>query len=1234
MVKKEIKPPTAAEPIEITSEDELGKLALSFNKMQASLNSYIQELNKRNVALKTINTIADKLYRSFDVQTIAKEAVESIAVYTNSPRAVLFEIDEDKQVLNRLYSRGFSQQTLDVAPVLPLEGSFSGIVVKNKQIVSSMNIASDKSIVPEVRQVLLEDKLTIAIGIPLLFQDKSLGVLNLFFSEHEHGQIEDYEREIFLSIGKTIGLAMANARHIQQIKAEVKERKKAQETMAESIVSLKAINAVADRVYRALDYDTLIDEALTAMSHYGKATAAYMYAYEERSESLLFLNAVGTLIDPQSLINGRLLVKKSLTGQAIQQKKIVISDNIPTDDRIQPVIKETLLKTNRTAAISIPLLFQDRALGAINLLFAEEINFTDSELETLFSIGKTIGLAMANARHIQQIKTEIQERKIAQEALHQSEEKYRTLIETTDTGFVIIDKDGLVRDANPEYVHLTGHHDLSEIVGRNVIEWTADSEKEKNAAAVKACFEKGYIRNLEIDYVDAKGNVTPIEFNATCMEIEGKTQTITICRDITERKQAEKVSRLISDMQAQFIRTNHLEEAYKLAAETIWQLIGDGYVTVGLLDEQIQATKLVGVYGFGNIFEKLVQMLGLDFTKITYSLKDMTEEELKLYRSGKLERCKDGVYGLLLRKIPQAVCNGVEKLLHVNGIYGIGFAWNGIHFGGIVILAKKDISPLAGAIESIMNQAAITIHRLWSEKELQFRNLILSTQQEAAIDGILVVNEEGGMISSNRRFFDMWGIPPDIVESKSDKHMMQLIIDKFINPEKFINKMKYLYADRDETSQEEIALKDGRIFDSYSAPMLDAGGKYYGRVWYFRDITDHKQAEEEKRNLEERLQRAEKMEALGLLAGGVAHDLNNVLGVVVGYAEMLLDEVDESSTIRSDLIDIMNAGQRAAAIVQDLLTLARRGVADRKVINLNRLILDYKKSPELEKLFSYHPSVKIKTDLESDLLNIFGSSVHLEKTLFNLVSNASEAMPNGGIATIKTINQYLDKPVHGYDNIHEGDYVVLSVSDTGKGIPESDLKRIFEPFYTKKIMGRSGTGLGLAVVWGTVKDHQGYINVESEEGKGTTFTLYFPVTKEEITAEVSSVSMSEYMGNGESILVVDDVKGQRDLAAAMLKKLNYKVKNVSSGKDAVAYLKKHKVDLLVLDMIMDPGMDGLDTYKSVLKIHPKQKAIIVSGFSESDRVHAAQAVGAGEYVKKPYIIEKLGMAVRKELDKT
>jgi CheY-like chemotaxis protein len=251
----------------------------------------------------------------------------------------------------------------------------------------------------------------------------------------------------------------------------------------------------------------------------------------------------------------------------------------------------------------------------------------------------------------------------------------------------------------------------------------------------------------------------------------------------------------------------------------------------------------------------------------------------------------------------------------------------------------------------------------------------------------------------------------------------------------------------------------------------------------------------------------------------------------------------------------------------------------------------------------------------------------------NLISNAAEAMPEGGNLIVSTENRYIDRPIKGYDDVREGDYVVLTISDTGTGIASDDLDKIFEPFYTKKKMGRSGTGLGMAVVWGTVKDHNGYIDVQSTEGKGTTFTLYFSATREKLSEDKSNLAIKSYSGNGESILVIDDVEEQRNIASGMLKELGYSVVSVSSGEKAVEYLKTNKVDLLLLDMIMDPGMDGLDTYKKILKLHPGQKAIIASGFSETGRVKEVQNLGAGAYIRKPLLLEKIGIAVKKELEK-
>jgi CheY-like chemotaxis protein len=337
--------------------------------------------------------------------------------------------------------------------------------------------------------------------------------------------------------------------------------------------------------------------------------------------------------------------------------------------------------------------------------------------------------------------------------------------------------------------------------------------------------------------------------------------------------------------------------------------------------------------------------------------------------------------------------------------------------------------------------------------------------------------------------------------------------------------------------------------------------------------------------------------------------------------------------LRKPLLAIKESGEKASAIVQDLLTLARRGVTVTKVINLNRTVETFLNSPELQSLVKQQPSITITHQLDSGLLSISGSPFHLSKVLMNLVSNAAEAMPTGGSIMIRTNSVYIDRPLKGYETVKEGDYATLEVTDTGIGIAKNDLGLIFQPFYTKKAMGKSGTGLGMAVVWGTIKDHHGYLEVRSKEGKGTTFILYFPVTRKAANTKEKRLHIEDYLGHGETILIVDDIREQRDIATNMLEKLGYVVSAVESGEAAVSYLKNQCVDLVILDMIMEPGFDGLRTYHLICEHCKDQRAIIASGYSETDRVRKAQQLGAGAYVKKPYTLEKIGMAVRSELDR-
>jgi CheY-like chemotaxis protein len=334
------------------------------------------------------------------------------------------------------------------------------------------------------------------------------------------------------------------------------------------------------------------------------------------------------------------------------------------------------------------------------------------------------------------------------------------------------------------------------------------------------------------------------------------------------------------------------------------------------------------------------------------------------------------------------------------------------------------------------------------------------------------------------------------------------------------------------------------------------------------------------------------------------------------------------SPITKQISKIESSAQRAAEVVQDLLTMARRGRYEMTALDLNKVVDGYMQSADFYDLRMRFPAVETACELDPEAMPIYGSSPHLYKVVLNLVLNATDAMPRGGRLIIATETRYVDRLVGGYDNIEAGMYTILTVSDSGIGIDLKDYRRIFEPFYTKKEMGRSGSGLGLAIVYGVVKDHNGYIDVRSQPNEGSDFILYFPATRDR--AESEGPACSDIRGE-ESILVVDDVVEQRELAATVLGSLGYRVVTAADGHAAVDYLTHEAVDVVILDMIMEPGFDGLDTYREIIKLHPGQKAIITSGFSETDRVKEAELLGVSRYIRKPYTMQKLGKAIREIL---
>lgn len=387
-----------------------------------------------------------------------------------------------------------------------------------------------------------------------------------------------------------------------------------------------------------------------------------------------------------------------------------------------------------------------------------------------------------------------------------------------------------------------------------------------------------------------------------------------------------------------------------------------------------------------------------------------------------------------------------------------------------------------------------------------------------------------------------------------------------------------------------------------------------------------KQTLTELQSTQKQLVQSEKMTAVGMTAGGVAHDLNNILSGVINYPELVLMKLPKDSEFRKPLKAIIASGKRAAAVVADLLTLSRDVARTQEIISLNSLIEEYLNSAEFEQVKSNFPDISISTHLSSDLFNISCSTTHIQKIIMNLVINALEAVKNSGGIIITTENKKCMDAEHTPNGLAVGDYAVMNVIDDGPGINDEDLIHVFEPFYTKKIMGRSGTGLGLTVVWNALEEHRGTIIVDNKN-KGTGFSVYLPATRKKVPELIELTSLDDLSGEG-TILVVDDDELQRDVATKMLDQLGYSVTAVDSGEKALARLRQYPSDLVFLDMLMPPGINGCETYEEIIKLYPDQKAIIASGFSENEDVKKALRLGVRSFLKKPYTMEQLGKIIR------
>lgn len=522
----------------------------------------------------------------------------------------------------------------------------------------------------------------------------------------------------------------------------------------------------------------------------------------------------------------------------------------------------------------------------------------------------------------------------------------------------------------------------------------------------------------------------------------------------------------------------------------------------------------------------------------------------------------------------------------------------------------------------------ITDKRL-AEESLKKSLSLLQATLDATADGLLVVDLQGKVASYNRRFLEMWRIPTALVPLHSDTALLGFVLHQLKDPEAFLAKVRSLYADLEACSDDILEFKDGRVFERFSQPyrLVD---EVVGRVWSFRDVTTRRRAEEEQRRLEEQVKQSQKLEAVGQLAAGVAHDFNNILTAIFGNASLLASELPPASKAGDYLRQITLNAERAATLTKQLLLFSRKQSAKLEPLDLNELIENLAKM--LRRLIG--EDIRLTCSYAANLPPVYVDRGMIEQTIVNLVVNARDAMPQGGTLALSTFAVSLnEEAARRTAEARPGVFVCLSVADSGTGMDAATQAHIFEPFFTTKEVGK-GSGLGLATVHGIVQQHRGWIQLQSSVGKGSTFTVFLPAHSASLKPVQQPSERVVPSGKGETILLVEDEPAVRTIVHTTLERFGYDVVAAASGREALELWPAHApaVKLLLTDIVMPEGTSGAELAACLRREAPSLRVVYMSGYSPETSQRRLSLPPGTRFLQKPCLPEDLAETVRACLD--
>jgi PAS domain S-box-containing protein len=777
-------------------------------------------------------------------------------------------------------------------------------------------------------------------------------------------------------------------------------------------------------------------------------------------------------------------------------------------------------------------------------------------------------------------------RRKAVEALKESERKYRHLFEVQSDAILMIDGETCaILEANASAIQLYGY-ERDELLGKMSFELSAD--------APQACIPlKEMQRHTPLSLQRKKdGTLFPVEIFTSRYTWKRRAMQIAVIRDITERKRAEETLQESRErLQLQFDHmpiacivwgTDYTIQSWNPAAEKVF-----GYTAQEAMGKS--ANDLIVPPEIQAEVNAVWQTVLENDETVHCTHQNMTKSNRKIF-------CK-------WTKTPFKDIRGNT----------IGF----ISMAEDITELKNTDQALRETVREYQNLAL----------KLDEKQNFLQTLMDAIPDLIFYKDPEGRYLGCNKAFEYFAGQTEEELVGQTDFDLFDHDVAAF-----FREKDRQIIEQNQALQNEEwVDYPDGRhiLLDTLKTPFHNHEGRNLGLIGISRDITERHRAETERKNLEAQLYQSQKMEAIGQLAGGIAHDFNNILTVIIGYSEILLLSMERDNPLRYHVEQVVTSAGRAAELTAGLLAFSRKQLLHTKQLDLGEVARGLRKM--LRRLIP--EDIDFKTIIVEKELTILADKGQIEQVLMNLVTNAKDAMPKGGSLTLEIAPATMDEQfMHRHCFGEPGNYACITITDTGHGMDEETRKRLFEPFFTTKEAGK-GTGLGTAIIYGIVKQHNGYITVDSEPGRGSTFRIYLPLIDAIQQDAEGPQEIPPPPGGTETILLAEDDSTVRYLHSMILEEAGYNVITSSDGQDALDRFMEHQseVAMLVSDVIM-PKIDGKRLYEEIRKIRPDMKVLLISGYTNDIFVERGIMEDEYGFMAKPVVPSKLLRQVRNILD--